>query len=71
MNINMKEMKLIFIDNGNAWDKVITDMNNNIIFEQRNIIMFEENRTKQYFDDWELQLKNAPWWNIIKVERFI
>lgn len=64
-------MKLTFIDNGDTWDKVITDMRGNIVFEQRDIVMFEENRTKQYFDDWENQLKSAPWWNIVEVERFI
>lgn len=71
MNIQLKEMILKFIDNGNTWDKVITDLNGSIIFEHRNIKLFEENRTKEYFDDWEKQLCNAPWWNIVKVERFI
>lgn len=64
-------MKLTFVDNGNTWDKVVTDLDGNIIFEQRGIIFFEENRNKEYFDDWERQLKNAPWWNIVEVERFI
>lgn len=71
MNTTIKEMKLSFIENGDTWDKVITDMRGNIVFEQRGIVMFEENRTKQYFDDWEAQLKGAPWWNIVEVERFI
>lgn len=71
MNIQLKEMKLIFIDNGSTWDKVVTDLDGNIIFEQREIIFFPENRNKEYFDDWENQLKNVPWWNIVQVERFI
>lgn len=71
MNLQLKEMKLSFIDNGDTWDKVISDMEGNIIFEQRGIILFEENRTKEYFDNWENQLRNLPWWNIVEVERFI
>lgn len=71
MNLQLKEMKLSFIDNGDTWDKVISDMEGNIIFEQRGIILFEENRTKEYFDNWENQLRNLPWWNIVQVERFI
>lgn len=71
MNIRIKEMILHFIDNGDTWDKVVTDLDNNIVFEQRGIKMFEENRTKEYFDDWEKQLRNGPWWNIVEVRRFI
>lgn len=71
MNLQLKEMKLSFIDNGDTWDKVISDMEGNIIFEQRGIILFEENRTKEYFDNWENQLRNLPWWNIVQVERFV
>lgn len=71
MNITIKPMKLSFIDNGNTWDKVITDLEGNIIFEQKGLIMFEENRNKEYFDEWENQLKKLPWWNIVEVERFI
>lgn len=71
MNTQLKEMKLVFIDNGDTWDKVVTDLQDNIIFEQRGIILFEENRTKEYFDGWEKQLRNLPWWNIVQVERFV
>ena len=64
-------MKLIFERHDNTWDKVITDLKGNIIFEQRGIILFEEQINKRYFDDWETQLKALPWWNIVEVERFI
>lgn len=71
MNIQLKEMRLTFVDNGDTWDKVITDLQGNLIFEQRGIVFFPEHRTKQYFDDWEHQMRNGPWWNIVEVERFI
>jgi hypothetical protein len=71
MNVELKPMKLVISRNENSWDKVITDLDGNIIFEQRGIKLFEENVNEEYFDDWENQLKNAPWWNIVEVERFI
>lgn len=71
MNIQLKPMKLIISRNENTWDKVVTDLEGNIIFEQRGIKLLEENTTKEYFDDWEAQLKNLPFWNIVEVERFI
>lgn len=71
MNIRIKEMKLIMSRNGDTWDKVIEDLSGNIIFEQRGILLFEQNINKEYFDDWEKMLKSIPHWNIVKVERFI
>lgn len=71
MNIELKPMKLIFSRDVDTWNKVVTDLNGNIIFEQQGIKLFEENIAKEYFDDWENQLRNAPWWNIVEVERFI
>jgi hypothetical protein len=71
MSIRLKEMKLIISRDGDTWNKIITDLNGNVIFEQLGIKLFEENCNKEYFDDWENQLKNAPWWNIVEVERFI
>jgi len=71
MNIKLKPMRLIFSRNENTWDKVITDLNGITVFAQRGIKLLEESATKEYFDDWENQLRNAPWWNIVEVERFI
>lgn len=71
MNITIKPMKLKFLRNEDTWDKVITDMENNVIFEQRGIKLFEENINKEYFDDWENQLRQIPYWNIVEVERFV
>lgn len=64
-------MKLKFLRNEDTWDKVITDLDDNIIFEQRGIKLFEEQINKEYFDGWENQMKQLPHWNIVKVERFI
>lgn len=71
MNITLKPMKLIFSHNEDTWDKIVTDLEGNVIFEQRGIKLFEENITKEYFDGWENQLRQLPFWNIVEVERFI
>lgn len=71
MNIQLKPMKLQFIRHEDFWDKVITDMDDNILFEQRNIILLPEQINVEYFNDWEIQMKMIPKFNIVEVERFI
>lgn len=72
MNVRIRPMKLTISRNENTWDKVITTVDDgNIVFEQRGIILHEENTNKEYFDDWENQLRQIPYWNIVEVERFI
>ena len=70
MNIQLKDMKLIFIDNGDTWTKRITDMEDRLIYEETNI-WFEEHRNKQTFDEWEEMTKSIPSFNIVQVERFL
>jgi len=71
MNIKLKPMKLIISKNNDTWNKIITDLDGNVIFQQLGLKLHEDQNNKQYFDDWETQLKNAPWWNIVQVERFV
>jgi len=69
--MRLKDMKLIISRTEDTWDKVITDLNGNIIFEERGIKLFPEMIDKEYFDDWENQMKLNPHFNIVEVERFI
>jgi hypothetical protein len=70
-NTQIKPMKLTFSRNGDTWDKIITDIEGNIIFEQRGLILLEEHITEEYFDNWENQMKGLPIFNITETERFI
>jgi hypothetical protein len=70
-NTQIKPMKLTFSRNGDTWDKIITDIEGNIIFEQRGLILLEEHITEEYFDNWENQMKGLPIFNITEIERFI
>ena len=64
-------MKLIISSDGDTWDKVVTDLRGNIILEQRGLKLFPENNNKEYFNDWENQMRSNPHFNIVEVERFI
>jgi hypothetical protein len=69
MNIQLKPMKLIFSRNETHWQKIIEDLNGNLIYQENNIIIRE--LTKEYFDEWEIQTKRIPTFNIVEVVRFI
>ena len=70
-NTQPKPMKLIFSRNGDTWDKIINDLEGNIVFEQRGLVLLEENTNEEYFDSWENQMKGIPAFNIVEIERFI
>ena len=71
MNITIKPMKLIISRTGDTWNKIIQDLEGNLIYEQLGLKLFPEQINKEYFDDWEAQLRKIPHWNIVEVERFI
>lgn len=65
-------MKLSLLRNGDTWDKVVTTIEDGVVvFEQRGLVLFKEHANKEYFDNWENQLRGLPHWNIVEVERFI
>jgi hypothetical protein len=70
-NTQIKPMKLIFSREENTWNKIIITLDNVVILERLGIKLFPEMINKEYFDEWELQLKNNPSFNIVEVERFI
>jgi hypothetical protein len=71
MNIQLKPMKLIISRNGDTWNKIIVTLDGTTILEQLGLKLFPEMINKEYFDEWENQLKNIPTFNIVEVERFI
>ena len=71
MNIQPKPMKLTFSRDGDTWNKIIVTLDGTTIVEQIGLKLFPEMINKEYFDEWENQLKNIPTFNIVEVERFI
>jgi hypothetical protein len=70
-NTQIKPMKLIFSREEDTWNKIIITLDNVVILERLGLKLFPEMINKEYFDEWELQLKNNPSFNIVEVERFI
>ena len=70
-NTQIKPMKLIFSREENTWNKIIITLDDVVILERLGIKLFPEMINKEYFDEWELQMKNNPSFNIVEVERFI
>jgi len=66
----MTQIKVKFIKNETTWDKIITDLDDNIISEELGL-MLDGNNNKEYFDNWENQLRNIPIFEVVNVERFI
>lgn len=70
-NTQIKPMKLIFSRDGDTWGKTITDLDGTVIYERLGLILFDYQINKEYFDEWEAQMRAVPFWNIVEVERFI
>ena len=64
-------MKLTISRDGDTWNKIIVTLDGTTIVEQIRLKLFPEMINKEYFDEWENQLKNNPSFNIVEVERFI
>jgi hypothetical protein len=71
MDIQLKPMKLIISRNEDIWNKVVITLDGTTIIEQLGLKLFPEMINKEYFDEWEIQLKLNPSLNIVEVERFI
>lgn len=72
MNIHIKPMKLQFINNNDGtWSKILTDIDGRLVMQELNLLLLPEMLRKEYFDEWEEQMKNSPITNIVEVDRFI
>jgi len=73
MNIQLKDMKLIFevYRNEDKLRRYITDMSNNIIWDSGLQDSGFVDNSDEGLDAWETQMKSMPFWNIVEVERNI
>ncbi len=71
-NQEIIDVKLSFtLNEDGTINKTIVDFEGNILLDMKNILISEDDKNKEYFDDMENQLKDLSSWNIIEVERFI
>ena len=72
MNIQIKPMKLKFVNNNDGtWSKILTDIDGRLVMQELNLLLLPEMLNKEYFDNWENQMKSSPITNIVEVERFL
>jgi len=69
MNIQLKDMKLIFTVEGESLTRTVTDMDGNVIWESVTPEATEVDRTPEGLDAYEEQMKQLPFWKIVEVER--
>lgn len=68
MQITLKNMKLTFYIKDNTWDRVITDMNGNKIWEYLDLPILEEDKDIARLNAWKEQMCALPVWNIVDFE---
>jgi hypothetical protein len=71
MNIQLKPMILVFENHGKTWSKTVKDLHGNVIHTSSGGLLLPEYNNKEYFDDWEAQIRKLPVFNIVDCERFV
>lgn len=69
MDIQLKEMKLIFKVEGACLTRTITDMQGVTIWESITPEATEVDRSEEGLLAYEEQMKSLPFWNIVAVEK--
>ena len=70
MEIELKDMKLIFTLNGETYTRTVEDLEGNLILTNGEE-PYDENYGIKIFDEWETQMKQLPFWKIVEVEKNI
>lgn len=68
MSPQLKDMKLIFDLNGETYTRRVEDLNGNLIWSS-NSEPYDNSYGVGIFDEWETQMKQMPFWNIVEVEK--
>jgi hypothetical protein len=71
MNIQIKEMKLTFIVNGQSLTRIISDLSGNVIWQCITSEAADVDLTNDGLAAYEIQMKSLPCWNIVAVEKII
>ena len=70
MDIQLKDMKLVFTISDNTLTRVIQDLDGNTIWSN-NGEYYDETMPLSLLEDYETQMKQLPFWNIVEVENNI
>lgn len=70
MNIQIKDMKLILTISGNTLTRVVEDLDGNVIWSNGGEY-YDDTMPSTLLDDYETQMKQLSFWNIVEVEKNI
>ena len=70
MDIQLKDMKLIFTLNGDTYTCTVEDLEGGLIWTNGEE-PYDINYGVKIFDEWEAQMIQLPFWNIVEVEKNI
>jgi|13_taG_2_1085334.scaffolds.fasta_scaffold15001_4 hypothetical protein len=70
MDIILKDMKLVITISGNILTRVVEDLNGNVIWSNGGEY-YDSTMPSTLLDDYETQMKQLPFWNIVQVEKNI
>jgi hypothetical protein len=68
MDIQLKDMKLILTISGNILTRVVEDLDGNTIWTSGEEY-YDETMTSTLLDDYEAQMTQLPFWNIVEIEK--
>lgn len=68
MNAQLKDMKLVLTITGNVLTRVVEDLNGNTIWSSGDEY-YDDTMPSTLLDEYETQMKQLPFWNIVQVEK--
>jgi len=66
MDIQIKNMKLVFSISGNTLTRVVEDLDGNIIWSNGGEY-YDDTMPSSLLNDYEIQMKQMSFWNIVEV----
>ena len=70
MDIQIKDMKLILTISGNTLTRVVEDLEGNVIWSNGGEY-YDDTMPSTLLDEYENQMKQLSFWNIVEVEKNI
>ena len=70
MDIQLKDMKLILTISGSVLTRTVEDLNGNSIWSNGGEY-YDDTMPSTLLDDYEIQMLQLPFWNIVQVEKNI
>lgn len=70
MDIQLKDMKLILTISGSVLTRTVEDLNGNSIWSNGGEY-YDDTMPSTLLDDYETQMLQLPFWNIVEVEKNI